>query len=74
VSVPDASDQEVGPTITAMLDDGPLRGKSIEAQIVQGRAPSTVDVDGDDGGTCRYCLTEWTQSGSSAVYTFLYRV
>ncbi|MDX6702373.1 MAG: hypothetical protein QOF26_2599, partial [Baekduia sp.] len=23
---------------------------------------------------CRYCLAEWTQSGPSAVYTFLYRV
>jgi len=28
----------------------------------------------DDGSTCRYCLAQWTQSGPSAVYTFLYRV
>ena len=29
--------QERGPTITAMLDDGPLQGIRIEAQVVQGR-------------------------------------
>jgi hypothetical protein len=68
------SEREVGPTITAMLDDGPLRGTQIKAQVVQGRPPSTVDVQADDEGMCRYCLTEWTQSGPSAVYTFLYRV
>jgi hypothetical protein len=28
----------------------------------------------DDGGTCRYCLADWVQTGSSAAYTFLYRV
>jgi hypothetical protein len=69
------SDQEIGPTITAALADGPLRGTRIEAQVVQGRPPSTVDVRADDGdSTCRYCLTEWTQSGPSAKYTFLYPV
>ena len=66
--------QEVRPTITAALDDGPLRGIRIEAQVVEGRPPSTVDVPADDGSTCRYCLAEWVQSGPSAVYTFLYRV
>jgi hypothetical protein len=65
---------EVGTTITAALDDGPLRGKRIEAQVVEGRPPSTVDVPADDGSTCRYCLAQWAQSGRSAVYTFLYRV
>jgi hypothetical protein len=69
-----ASEQDVGPTITAALDDGPLRGTRIEAQVVQGRPPSTIDAPGDDGSTCRYCLAEWAQSGPSAVYTFLYRV
>ena len=69
-----ASDQAVGTTITAVLDDGPLRGKRIEAQVVEGRPPSTVDVPADDGSTCRYCLAQWAQSGPSAVYTFLYRV
>ena len=69
-----APDQDAGPTITAALDDGPLRGKRIEAQVVEGRPPSTVDVPADDGNICRYCLAEWAQSGPSAVYTFLYRV
>lgn len=68
------SDQGVDPTVTAVLDDGPLRGTSIEAQVVQGRPPPTVDVRGDERGTYRYCLAEWTQAGPSAVYTFLYRV
>jgi hypothetical protein len=67
-------DQEVGPTITASLDDGPLRGMRIETRAVEGRPPSTVDVPADDGSTCRYCLADWAQSGPSAVYTFLYRV
>ena len=69
-----ASGQEVGTTITAALNDGQLRGKRIEAQVVEGRPPSTVDVAADDGSTCRYCLAQWVQSGTSAVYTFLYRV
>jgi hypothetical protein len=64
---------EAGPTITALLDDGPLRGERIEAEIVEGRPPSTIDVPTGDS-TCRYCLAEWVQSGPSAVYTFLYRV
>ena len=68
------SDQARGPTITATLDDGPLQGIRIEARVVEGRPPSTVDVPADDGSTCRYCLAEWAQSGPSATYTFLYRV
>jgi hypothetical protein len=66
--------QEVVPTITAVLDDGPLRGRRIETHAVEGRPPSTVDVPAADGSTCRYCLADWAQSGPSAVYTFLYRV
>jgi hypothetical protein len=31
----------------------------IEAQVVEGRPPSTVDVPADDGRACRYCLKEW---------------
>lgn len=65
--------QEEGPTITAMLDDGPLRGRRIEAALLEGRPPKTIDVL-DGGSTCRYCLAEWSQSGPSAAYTFLYRV
>jgi hypothetical protein len=62
------------PTITAMLDDGPLDGRRVDAEVVQGRPPATVDVPADDGTTCRYCLAEWSQGGPSAVYSFLYRV
>jgi hypothetical protein len=61
-------------TITAMLKDGPLDGASIEAEVVEGRPPKTIDVPADDGSTCRYCLAGWVQSGESAQYTFLYRV
>jgi hypothetical protein len=68
------SDQARGPTITARLDDGPLRGIRIEAEVIEGRPPSTIDVPTDDSSTCRYCLAEWAQSGPSATYTFLYRV
>jgi hypothetical protein len=66
--------QEAWPSIIAMLDDGPLRGTRIETPVVEGRPPSTVDAPADDGTTCRYCLAEWTQTGPSAKYTFLYRV
>lgn len=57
-----------------MLDDGPLNGRRLDAEVVQGRPPATVDVPADDGTTCRYCLAGWTQGGPSAVYSFLYRV
>ncbi len=63
-----------GSTIAAQLIDGPLEGRSIDAEVVQGRPPSTVEVAADDGTTCRYCLTQWAQSGPSALYSFLYRV
>jgi hypothetical protein len=62
------------PTISARLDDGPMAGRTVDAEVVEGRPPKTVDVTADDGGTCRYCLAQWEQSGQSAVYTFLYRV
>ncbi len=71
---PRGSDQVRGPTITAVLVDGPLHGIRIDAEVVEGRPPSTVDVPSDDSSTCRYCLAEWAQSGPSAAYTFLYRV
>jgi hypothetical protein len=65
---------ETGPMVTATLADGPLDGKSIEVEVVEGRPPKIIDVPADDGSTCRYCLAEWVQTGSSAVYTFLYRL
>jgi hypothetical protein len=63
-----------GPTISARLEDGPLRGRSVEADVVEGRPPKTIDVPAGDGTTLRYCLAEWTQSGPAAGYTFLYAV
>ncbi len=60
--------------MTALLTDGPLQGRSVDAELVQGRPPSTVEVRADDGTLCRYTLAEWTQSGPSARYSFLYRV
>jgi hypothetical protein len=65
---------ESGPTITATFKDGPLQASSIEAEVVEGRPPKTIDVPTDDGSACRYCLAGWVQSGRSAMYTFLYRV
>ena len=62
---------DLGPKVTALLEDGPLKGRHVSADAVEGRPPKTVDVSAD-GTTCRYCLAEWEQSGSSASYTFLY--
>lgn len=63
------------PAITATLEDGPLEGSSVEAEVVEGRPPKILDVpNAQDGSTCRYCLEGWMQSGESAKYTFLYRV
>ena len=66
--------RDIGPTITAVPEGGPLDGRRIEADVVEGRPPKTIDVPADDGSSCRYCLADWEQAGSSAAYTFLYRV
>jgi Icc protein len=66
--------RERGPTIVAMLEGGPLAGRRIEAEVVEGRPPKTIDVDAGDGTTCRYGLSEWMQAGPTAAYTFLDRV
>jgi hypothetical protein len=66
--------REGGPTIIALLEGGPLAGRRLDAEVVEGRPPRTIDVEADDGTTCRYCLAEWAQAGPSAVYTFLYPV
>jgi hypothetical protein len=65
---------EIGARVTALFRDGPLQGRSIEAEVVEGRPPKTIDAPADDRSTCRYCLGDWVQSGPSAVYTFLYRL
>jgi len=62
------------PTISAELNDGPLEGWTIGAEVVEGRPPKTIDVEADDGRRYRYCLAQWTQAGRSAAYTFLYPV
>jgi hypothetical protein len=69
-----ASERETGPRITAMLERGPLAGRRIDVDVVEGRPPKTIDLRADDGSSCRYCLADWVQSGPSAIYTFLYRV
>jgi hypothetical protein len=65
---------DIGPTIIAMFNDGPLKGSSTEVEVIEGRPPKTIDAPAEDGSTWRYCLAGWVQSGRSAEYTFLYRV
>ena len=65
---------EIGPTITAVFEDGPLEGGSLEVEVLEGRPPKTLEAAADDGTMCRYCLAGWVQSGRSARYTFLYRL
>ena len=60
--------------VQAHLEDGPLKGKAVEIEAVEGRPPMTVDVPDEKGGVCRYCLGELTQEGDTAIYTFLYAV
>jgi hypothetical protein len=74
MSTGEGAPSELGPTVTAMLNDGPLQGSSVEAEVIEGRPPKTIDVPADDGSTYRYCLEGWVQSGRSAAYTFLYSV
>ena len=45
-----------------------------EIEPVEGRPPKTIDLPDEEGGTCRYCLAQWSQEGMTATYTFLYRV
>ena len=58
----------------ALLTDGPLQGKPVEVQPVEGRPPTTIDLQDEDDGTLRYCLSELNQEGMTAAYTFLYTV
>jgi hypothetical protein len=65
---------DLGPTIKAMLADGPMSGTTIDVAAVEGRPPKTIDVECPGDGRSRYCLSDWVQSGHSAVYSFLYEV
>ena len=58
----------------ALLTDGPLQGKPVEVEPVEGRPPMTIDLQGEEDGTLRYCLSELNQEGMTATYTFLYAV
>lgn len=65
---------ESGPMITAVLEDGPLKGTTKSVPAVEGRPPKTIDVDRPGEASARYCLADWDQSGHSAVYSFLYDI
>jgi hypothetical protein len=67
------SGQERDP-VKAVLTDGPLQGKPVEVEPVEGRPPATIDLQDEDDGTLRYCLSELNQEGMTAAYTFLYVV
>lgn len=58
----------------ALLTDGPLKGKPVEVEPVEGRPPMTIDLQAEDDGILRYCLLELNQKGITADYTFLYVV
>ena len=58
----------------ALLTDGPMRGKPVEIEPVEGRPPMTIDLEDEKDGTLRYCLSELNQQGMTAAYTFLYAV
>ena len=62
------------PPMSARLTDGPLEGKHVEVQSVEGRPPMTIDLQDEEDGTMRYCLLELNQEGMTAAYTFLYAV
>jgi hypothetical protein len=48
-----ASAREAGPTIIALLGGGRLAGRRVAAEVVESGPPKTIDVDADDGTTCR---------------------
>jgi hypothetical protein len=58
----------------ALLTDGPLQGKPLEVEPVEGRPPATIDLHDEANGCLRYCLSELKQEGMTAAYTFLYAV
>jgi hypothetical protein len=60
--------------VQALLEDGPMQGKTVQVEVVEGRPPKTIDVPDEEGGVCRYCLAQWAQEGMTAGYTFLYAV
>jgi hypothetical protein len=72
VCVSERERERPGRRSTAVLQRGPLAGRRIDVDVVEGRPPNTIDAGADDGSTCRYCLADWAQTGPSAIHTFLY--
>jgi len=60
--------------VKALLTDGPLQGKPVDVDPVEGRPPTTIDIQDEHDGTLRYCLSELNQEGLTADYSFLYAV
>jgi hypothetical protein len=60
--------------VKALLIDGPLQDKPVEIEPVEGRPPTTIDLQDVEDGTLRYCLSELSQEGMTAAYSFLYAV
>jgi hypothetical protein len=60
--------------VKALLTDGPMQGNPVEIEPVEGRPPMTIDLQDEEDGTLRYCLSELSQEGMTASYTFLYAV
>ena len=60
--------------VQAFLTDGPLKGRLVEVEPVEGRPPATIDIQNDDDATVRYCLSTLNQGGMTAAYSFLYAV
>lgn len=69
------ADRPGGSVLRAQLENGPLEGQTIEVEFVEARPPKTIEATDEQGSTTyRYCLSEWTQEGETALYTFLYAV
>ena len=67
-------DTGFGQVLSASFVDGPLAGRRVDVDFVEGRPPITIDVPTQDGTACRYCLEALEQGGASALYSFVSRV
>ena len=56
----------------ALLQDGPMQGRRVETEPVEGRPPKTIAVSDEEDHSYHYGLAEWNQKGMTAVYAFLY--
>ena len=60
--------------VKALLTDGPMQGNPVEIELVEGRPPMTIDLQDKEDRALRYCLSELSEEGMTAAYTFLYAV